>query len=148
MFIHKYQLVLSCLVMSDSLHPLCCSPPAPLSMGGILQARTRWIAMLTSSSSSGPRDRTCVSSNILEWSSLESHLLKLSEVYIFPCSALFYKECYYRNIETYKIIWTLTFWSHYLYFFKILIWWLLLQILTPVILYFPDQFWEILALLL
>ena len=63
-FIHKYhfsaQSLQSCLTLCD---PIGCSLPGS-SVHGILQARMlEWIAMLTSSGSSGHRDRTCISSN-------------------------------------------------------------------------------------
>ena len=51
----------ACSVMSDSLQPMNCSPPAS-SVHGILQARIlEWVAMLSSRGSSRPGDQTHVS---------------------------------------------------------------------------------------
>ena len=57
----NYAVCISCLVMSDSLQPIDCSPPGS-SVHGIIQARIlEWAAIPFSKGSSQPRDRTQVS---------------------------------------------------------------------------------------
>ena len=83
-----YCAVLSRLVVSNSLHPMDCSPPGS-SVHGILKARIlEWVAMPSSRGSSQPRNGTQVSGIagrfFTSWDTREVHAYIIStHMYVF-----------------------------------------------------------------